>query len=198
MNSADMQGAVAEEVNSRLSKATKELQEKYERGQGGKDQSVDGPTGSAYKEKYAKEQLEKKQNKQKNKTATNNDSKTKSGENDEEDENDGGDDDEDYELRTIREQRLRQIKDAHRVKLENIGKGHGQFREITQDDFISEVTSSNRVICHFYHRDFPRSEIMNHHLQRLSQRHIETKFIKIDAEKCPFFVEKVNVQLCHL
>ncbi len=192
MNSADMQGAVAEEVNSRLTKATKELQAKYESGQGGQDQSVDGPSGAAYKEKYAKEQEERKKNKAaKGKTvASENKSKTKA--DDDEDEDEDNDGDEDYELRLIREQRLRQIKNAHQEKIENIGKGHGQFREITQDDFIAEVTSSARVICHFFHRDFPRSEIMNHHLLKLSQRHIETKFIKIDAEKAPFFVEKVS------
>lgn len=190
MNSADMQGAVAEEVNTRLSKATRELQEKYERGEGGQDQSVDGPTGSAYKEKHAKEQMARKQAKQNKKSMEKEENEgIPMNDNDEDDDNNG---DEDYELRLIREQRLRQIKDSHRQKLENLGKGHGQYREISQDEFIAEVTSSNRVICHFYHRDFPRSEIMNHHLQKLAQRHIETKFIRIDAEKCPFFIEKVS------
>jgi len=63
-----------------------------------------------------------------------------------------------------------------------------------QDEFLAEVTGSTKVICHFYHRDFSRSTIMDHHLQRLAQRHIETKFIKINAEKAPFFVEKLMVR----
>jgi hypothetical protein len=29
------------------------------------------------------------------------------------------------------------------VKLENIGKGHGQFRDITQDEFINEVSGTH-------------------------------------------------------
>ena len=101
--------------------------------------------------------------------------------------------DEDIELRNIRQQRLRQIKQQQNQKLENIGKGHGQYREIVQDEFLAEVTGSLKVICHFYHRDFPRCEIMNHHLQILAARHIETKFIKINAEKTPFFVDKVCI-----
>ena len=193
MNSADMQGAVAEEVNSRLTKATQELKAKYDRGQGGHDQSVDGPSGTAYKEKHAREQQEKKQSKAGKKSSSGEEKSRSTGVDDDDDvDEDNVDGDEDYELRLIREQRLRQIKNAHHEKLENLGKGHGQFREITQDEFITEVTSSMKVVCHFYHRDFPRSEIMNHHLLKLAQRHVETKFIKIDAEKAPFFVEKAS------
>jgi hypothetical protein len=34
-------------------------------------------------------------------------------------------------------------------------------REITQDEFLPEVTSSKKVICHFYHNDFQRCKIMD-------------------------------------
>lgn len=79
-------------------------------------------------------------------------------------------------------------------KAENLGKGHGQYREINQDEFLAEVTSSQRVICHFYHRDFQRCTIMDHHIAKLAPRHIETKFIKINAEKAPFFVNKLIIR----
>lgn len=46
------------------------------------------------------------------------------GDDDEELDEDNGDD-EDYELRLIREQRLKQIKNSHLEKVQNIGKGHG-------------------------------------------------------------------------
>lgn len=192
MNSADMQGAVAQEVNDRLSKATRELKERYERGEGGQDVSVDGPSGAAYKEKAAKEQQARKERKAA-KNAANKSVEQSGVEADVDDEEDAGDGDEDADLRRIREQHLRQMKSAHREKLDNLGKGHGQYREVTQDEFISEMTNSGRVICHFYHRDFPRCKIMDHHLLKLSQTHVETKFVKIDAEKTPFFVEKVRV-----
>ncbi|PIA55016.1 hypothetical protein AQUCO_00800030v1 [Aquilegia coerulea] len=59
--------------------------------------------------------------------------------------------------------------------------GHGEYRE------ISEV---------FYHREFYRCKIMDKHLKSLALRHIETKFIKLDAEvKCTFFVTKLGVQM---
>ena len=40
-----MQGAVAEEVNRRLAKATREIGEKYENNNESIETSVDGPTG---------------------------------------------------------------------------------------------------------------------------------------------------------
>jgi hypothetical protein len=187
----NLQGDVAEEVNNRLAKATRELQEKYARGEGGKDVSVDGPSGNAYKEKHAREMAEKKKAREARKAAAeaNASSGNQTAPLDSEDEDA---DEDDYELRQIREQRLRQIKAQQIEKIENISKGHGQYREIVQDEFLAEMTSSTRVICHFYHSDFPRCEIMNHHLSKLAPRHIETKFVKINADKAPFFIEKVS------
>ena len=34
--------------------------------------------------------------------------------------------------------------------------GHGEYKEITEGDFLGEVTGSEKVICHFYHREFYR------------------------------------------
>jgi hypothetical protein len=195
----DLQQHVANEVNDRLGRATKELQEKYARGEGGQDVSVDGPSGTAYRAKEAKEMKAKKDRKQRVQAAKEGTATTTSdkgiGDDDEDDEGDG---DEDHELRKIREQRLRQIKQQQNQKLENLSKGHGQYREILQDEFLAEVTGSMYVICHFYHRDFPRCEIMNHHLQIVAHKHVESKFIKINAEKAPFFIDKVNLSLCTL
>lgn len=73
-------------------------------------------------------------------------------------------------------------------------KGHGEYKEVTEGDFLGEVTGSEKVICHFYHREFYRCKIMDKHLQTLSQKHIDTKFIKLDAENAPFFVAKLAVK----
>ena len=190
-----VQGAMAEEVNSRLQKATGELVDKYAAGKGGQeDQSiVDGPTGAAYKEKNLAERRAKKQLKaEKAQLEGANAKQSNKHDGDEDDDDDDGDGDEDNELRRIREQRLRQIKEIQREKLENAGKGHGQYREITQDEFLNEMVTSRKVVCHFYHSEFARCAVIDHHIQKLVQRHVETKFVKINAEKAPFFVSKVS------
>ena len=35
---------------------------------------------------------------------------------------------------------------------------------------------------------------MHHHLQKLAYRHVESKFVKIDAEKALFFVDKLTIR----
>ncbi|GFZ00355.1 thioredoxin domain PLP3A-like protein [Actinidia rufa] len=62
--------------------------------------------------------------------------------------------------------------------------GCGEYREITEGDFLGEVTGSEKVICHFYHREFYRCKIMDKHLKLLAVKYIDTKFIKLDAESC--------------
>ena len=168
----------------------------YISGKGGIDDSISQPSGSAYKELYAKQQKQLKVDKQRNQNdKLNEENKHKNKEFDEDEDNDKADngDDDDYELRQIKEARMRQIRSQHQQKIENLGKGHGQYREITQDEFIQEITGSMSVICHFFHRDFQKCEIMNLHLSKLAQRHIESKFVRINAEKTPFFVEKVRI-----
>lgn len=193
-----VQGAVAEEVNNRMRKAAGEIGEKYAAGQGGNDDSSDvtGPTGSTYKEKDLAEKKAKKQLRDKKSQENSTESQQNVvGRNDNYD--DGDDDaDEDNELRRIRSQRLKQIRDSQREKLENIGKGHGQYREITQDEFLNEMISSRKVVCHFYHAEFARCAVIDHHIQKLVQRHVETKFVKINADKAPFFVSKVLADCC--
>jgi len=198
MQDASVQEATQQEVVRRQQKALGEIAEKYASGKGGVEESVNAPTGNAYllmdknkkneaKAKKIKQQEREQQDQEKEKSGRENQDPNS------DDEDNGGFDD-NVELRNIREARLKQIKNQAREKMENVGKGHGSYREIVQDDFLKEVTSSERVICHFYHRDFERCKIMDMHLQRLAARHTETKFVKIDAEKTPFFTAKLIIQ----
>jgi alkyl hydroperoxide reductase subunit AhpC len=41
---------------------------------------------------------------------------------------------------------------------------HGEYREIKEEDFLKEVTASEWVVVHFYHKDFTRCKIMDKHL----------------------------------
>ncbi|KAK9110624.1 hypothetical protein Sjap_018684 [Stephania japonica] len=72
--------------------------------------------------------------------------------------------------------------------------GHGEYREISEGDFLGEVTGSEKVICHFYHKEFYRCKIMDKHMKSLAPRHVDTKFIKLDAENAPFFVAKLGIK----
>jgi hypothetical protein len=196
MQDANVQEATQKEVIRRQEKALGEIAEKYAAGKGGVETSVSAPTGNAYLLLDKKKKEEKNAAKAKKIAADERDAaehSQKERENVDPNSDDEGADD-DHALRQIREQRLRQIQQTQREKIENIGKGHGQYREIVQDDFLKEMCSSERVVCHFYHRDFERCKIFDMHLNKLAQRHLETKFVKIDAEKTPFFTAKLLIQ----
>ena len=76
-----------------------------------------------------------------------------------------------------------------------LGLGHGSYLEIVQDDFLKEVTKSKYVVCHFYHPEFERCKLIDKHLEGLARKHLATKWIKIDANKAPFFVGKLQVKM---
>jgi len=202
MQDANVQEATQQEVVRRQQKAIEEIGEKYATGKGGVEESVNAPTGNTYLLADQKKLSDKKAAKAKRiadeeRIGSIKDEKQRridaSKEPNSDDEEGEGQDD-DVALRNIREARLKQIKVTQREKLENLGKGHGQYREIVQDEFLKEMCASDRVICHFYHRDFERCKIMDMHLAKLAQRHVETKFVKIDAEKAPFFTAKLLIQ----
>ena len=56
------------------------------------------------------------------------------------------------------------------------------------------VTKSQYVVCHFYHNDFERCKIIDMHLKKIAPVHTEARFITMDAEKCPFFIQKLSIQ----
>ncbi|KAL0227084.1 hypothetical protein P9112_014408 [Eukaryota sp. TZLM1-RC] len=101
----------------------------------------------------------------------------------------------DEELSVIRERRMAEMKNQHRRIQNMLSSGHGSLREIDEGQFLKEVTSSTRVVVHFYHPEFKRCEILDYHLDVLAQQHIEAKFIKIEASKAPFFVTKLNIKV---
>jgi hypothetical protein len=51
---------------------------------------------------------------------------------------------------------------------ENKANGHGALKEIVEEEFLPVVTKTTFVICHFYHKDFERCKIIDHHLKLIS------------------------------
>merc|ERR1712224_757978 len=72
-------------------------------------------------------------------------------------------------------------------------KGHGEYEEIVETEFLKKVTGSNLVVCHFYHKEFERCKIVDMHLGKLAKRCFGTKFMKLNVEKSPFFVDKLKI-----
>ncbi|PWA66811.1 phosducin-like protein [Artemisia annua] len=101
----------------------------------------------------------------------------------------------DPELEKLHADRIAALKREAEKRQSLTKKGHGEYREVSEGDFLGEVTGSEKVICHFYHREFYRCKIMDKHLKTLAPSHLNTKFIKVDAENSPFFVTKLGIKM---
>lgn len=100
------------------------------------------------------------------------------------------------DLEELREKRREQLKRQAQQKQEWLQKGHGQYSEVPgEKEFFAETKDSPRVICHFYRSSTFRCKIVDKHLALLAPKHVETKFVKIDAEKSHFLVQRLNVRV---
>lgn len=100
----------------------------------------------------------------------------------------------DDDLEAIRAARIRQMQEKFEKQQKYKAAGHGCYDEIVEEDFLKTATSSDRAVIHFYHRGFEKCKIIDMHLGKCAKKFIGTKFAKIDAEKAPFFVDKLKVR----
>ena len=103
--------------------------------------------------------------------------------------------DDDDALERMRLARLEQMKAQHKETQELKAKGHGEYTEIEESQFLKEVTGSNKVVCHFYHKDFESCKTFDDRLRTLAKKFVRTKFIYIDSDKAPFFVGKLGIRI---
>ncbi|KAI3639221.1 hypothetical protein MIR68_002751 [Amoeboaphelidium protococcarum] len=96
----------------------------------------------------------------------------------------------------IREARFEQLRKEQALRQEYSQREHGKYLEVQSEKEVFEITTqTKRCIVHFYHQDFPRCQIMDRHLQVLAERHFNVKFVKVCAERCPFLVQKMRIQV---
>lgn len=100
----------------------------------------------------------------------------------------------DDDLEALRARRRQQMKDAQEKKLKYQTLGHGSYDEIAEEEFLKTVTASERCVVHFYHKMFEKCKIMDMHLGKCARKFLGTRFVKLDAEKAPFFVEKLKIK----
>merc|ERR1712224_96367 len=98
------------------------------------------------------------------------------------------------DLDALRKKRLANMRKDSRLKHE-LGKiGHGKYEEIADEkEFFAAAKKSEWMVCHFYRGATWRCEIVDKHLKALAPKCFKTRFVKINAEKSPFLVERLKV-----
>ena len=105
------------------------------------------------------------------------------------------DGDETAEIEAIRARRMAELRAAQMRQAEHRALGHGELRTIAQDDFLPECAGSSEwVAVHFFHDEFERCKILDHHLKLVAPLHLSCKFLRVDAQKAPFFVAKLQIR----
>ena len=104
-------------------------------------------------------------------------------------------DEDDFEA--LRQRRRAQLQQKLRKEQDWKQLGHGVYTDLGTDpkDFFAAAKKSERMIVHFYRPTTARCEIVDAHFARLAPEHLESRFVKIDAEKSPFLVERLGIIL---
>ena len=108
------------------------------------------------------------------------------------DEDEFGDDD---VLQELQQKRLTELQKRYALEKQFHAQGHGEYREIVEEEFLKEVCGSQWVVVHFYHPEFFRCKIVDKHLKIIAQKHLSCKWLTLNVEKAPFFVAKLAIQM---
>ncbi|EFN51665.1 hypothetical protein CHLNCDRAFT_54929 [Chlorella variabilis] len=98
----------------------------------------------------------------------------------------------DDDLERLRQKRVDELKRLQQKRQEWARKGHGEYREVEEKEFFKEMKGEERMVAHFYRSSLP-CQVMDKHLALLAGKHMETKFVKVHAEKAPFLTERLKI-----
>merc|ERR1712083_853102 len=100
------------------------------------------------------------------------------------------------ELEVIKRGRIEMMKKHQEKKVEWKKQGHGEYQEIPEEkEFFTVTKSSDNCVIHFYRDETFRCKILDKHFHVLAKKHLETRFCKINAEKCPFLCDRLKIRM---
>ncbi|XP_022099037.1 thioredoxin domain-containing protein 9-like [Acanthaster planci] len=98
------------------------------------------------------------------------------------------------EMELLRQRRLDAMKKEQQQRQEWLAAHHGSYEELPDEKaFFEQCKKSERVVVHFYRDSAFRCKIVDKHLQILAGKHLETRFLKINAEKSPFLAQRLRI-----
>ena len=88
------------------------------------------------------------------------------------------------------------MKKMQEKKVEWKSAGHGEYSEIPEEkEFFTVTKGSDNCVIHFYRDETFRCKIFDKHFSMLAKKHLETRFCKINAEKCPFLCDRLKIKV---
>jgi len=100
----------------------------------------------------------------------------------------------DDELEELRAKRIEDLRQKQMQRSKWLAHHHGSIQEIKdQKEFFQNVKSSKHVICLFYTKTGKFTKPLQEHLTLIARKHLECKFVQIEAEYAPFLIERLNI-----
>ncbi|KAL1497246.1 hypothetical protein ABEB36_008238 [Hypothenemus hampei] len=100
------------------------------------------------------------------------------------------------DLEQLRKNRITELKKFEEKKREWLNNDHGKYDELPEEKALFDVIKkSDNIVVHFYRDSSERCKIVDKHLKILAPKHIETRFTKLNAEKCPFLAERFKIKV---
>jgi thioredoxin-like negative regulator of GroEL len=100
------------------------------------------------------------------------------------------------DLEAIRRRKLDMMNLMQEKKVEWKSAGHGEYSEIPEEkEFFTVTKGSDNCVIHFYRDETFRCKIFDKHFSMLAKKHLETRFCKINAEKCPFLCDRLKIKV---
>lgn len=100
------------------------------------------------------------------------------------------------DLEQLRKNRVKELRKLEEKKREWLQNDHGKYEELPEEkSFFDVIKKSENLVLHFYTNSSERCQIVDMHLKALAPKHLEARFTKLNAEKCPFLTEKLKVKV---
>merc|ERR1719359_571754 len=78
----------------------------------------------------------------------------------------------------------------------NVACGHGKLTKINdQQEFFAAAKHSDRLVCIFTRNSNKYGKAMLEHAELLASKHLEARFIWVDAENAPFLTDRLNIYM---
>ncbi len=84
------------------------------------------------------------------------------------------------------------LSSLHAKREEWAARGHGALGEVVEREFFKEMKGEERAVVLFY-RSSPPCLAMERALRALAPKHMETRFVRVEAEKAPFLTQRLRV-----
>ena len=88
------------------------------------------------------------------------------------------------------------MKKKAEMQQQHVSNGHGKLMKINdQQEFFAAAKQSARMIVIFTRNSNKYGKAMLEHAELLAGRHLEARFLWVDAENAPFLTDRLNIYM---